>query len=372
MGYSINGKVDNVEATNKKPDKKKEKKKEKKKDNKKTPAYLKTLRIIFTIILVLGLGVAAFSELLPKINKVHISENEEDIGIVKIENLNLNENQAEVYRLARENSINILIVGVDAGGYEGGRSDVMMIMNIDIKNSKIRLISISRDTLSYIPINGTYEKLNHSFAYGGAKETLKAVNMNNDLNVKDFVVFDYDAISKVIDHLGGYPTEVTPEEAMDMQYVVDSGYQVLTGEQATMYARIRYNSGGDEGRNKRQRDIIKYIFQAAKDMSKKELYDFASEILPLIVTTYGYDDINEFINIYESIKDGVSFEDYQYPFYKAEAILSDDLFYFVPNTLDKNVIELHELLFDFEDYVVSDQLNEINYYIQNMTGYYGE
>ena len=110
----------------------------------------------------------------------------------------------------KENSniFNILVVGVDEGGFDNSRSDVMIVASIDPDKKDIKLTSVMRDTLSYIPTSKTYQKLNHSYMEGGPKETVRAFTANFDLDIKDYVVFDFNAVSKVVDAVGGYPATI--------------------------------------------------------------------------------------------------------------------------------------------------------------------
>lgn len=370
MGYRIEG---SSNSSNKKIKNKVEKKTAKKK---KPGIFLKILRVIFTLLLLLLVAFAGATEFLPKINKVEISKDDKKIEIIEKDEIKVSSEKVDEYIEKRESAINILLVGIDGMDYDNARSDVMIILSINKNTKNIKLISISRDTFSYIPKVDRFEKLNHSFNHGGAEETLKSINRNYDLNIRDYVVFNYEALASTIDYLGGFPTYITSDESYDMSkgdiYIEGDRDHVLTGEQSVLYARIRYNSGGDLGRNKRQRDIIKFIFNSAKNMGKKDLAKFADSILPLVRTTYGYSDIDSLVNLYSSIKEGATFEDGQFPFFSSEITLSDGLFYFVPKDLEANIKELHRKLFNFEGYAISDKAREINNEIINRTGVTGE
>lgn len=124
------------------------------------------------------------------------------------------ENQDEI--VDTPETLNVLIIGVDEGGFDNSRSDVMIIASIDFETKTVKLTSVMRDTLAHIPTSNTYQKLNHSYMEGGAKETMLAINTNFDLNIEDYVVFDYDAVKKVVDFVGGYPVDVSAGEARDM------------------------------------------------------------------------------------------------------------------------------------------------------------
>ena len=70
---------------------------------------------------------------------------------------------------------NIAIFGIDSQDSKKGRSDATMILSIDRVHNKIKLCSIARDTLVYIPDKDVYEKFTHAYAYGGAQLAVKTL-----------------------------------------------------------------------------------------------------------------------------------------------------------------------------------------------------
>lgn len=254
--------------------------------------------------------------------------------------------------------LNILIMGVDGGGFDNARSDVMMIASVDFENKSLKLTSVMRDTLSYIPTSNTYQKLNHSYFEGGPEETMLAINTNFDLNIEDYVVFNYESVKKVVDFVGGYPTDINEGEAKDMK--LSPGHYVLKGKKVVDYMRIRYNSGGDTARNQRQRDLIIYVMDEMKNMDKKDILKFATKLMPTIKTSYSLLDIEELMDLYEIVKDDLIIEQYSFPFDYEGKKLTDKLWYAIPKTMETNVIELHKNIFNSTDYVPSNVVNEIN------------
>lgn len=272
----------------------------------------------------------------------------------------------EVIEVIEEDLTNILLIGVDEGGYDSARSDVMIIATIDSENKLLKLTSVMRDTLAYIPTSQTYQKLNHSYMEGGPLETMKAINTNLDLDIKDYIVFDFNTVKKAVDLVGGYPVNVTSGEAKDMG--ISKGQQTLNGKEAIQYMRVRYNSGGDPGRNQRQRDLIFYIMEYAKGMDKLELAKFASKIVPIIRTSYSLKDIDELIDLYLSIKDGITTEQHSFPSDYYGGILKDGLWYAVPKTMKTNVIELQNTVFNSPNYSPNDTVETISKKIEYRSG----
>lgn len=331
--------------------------------NKKTKLKIFACLSIFIAIVVL-LGI----KFIPTLHTVEVPKEDVDIGITQKEEVNMNEEELEVHTSKLDSVQNILLIGVDEGGYDNARSDVMIVATVDSNNKLLKLTSVMRDTLSYIPTSDTYQKLNHSYMEGGPVETMKAINMNLDLNIKNFVVFDYNTVMQAVDFVGGYPVYVNAGEAKDMG--IQEGHHTLTGENAINYMRVRYNSGGDPGRNQRQRDLIFYIMECSKDMGKKDMLRFASKMMPIVRTSYSFSDIEELIDLYVSIKDGIETEQYSFPFDYAGTKLQDGLWYAVPRTMRDNVITLQNNIFGSENYVPSKTVDEISEAIEYRSGIY--
>ena len=58
---------------------------------------------------------------------------------------------------------NILLIGKDGISQKKSRADTMIILTIDNKNKGLKLTSLARDTLVYIPKRG-YDKLSKNYS----------------------------------------------------------------------------------------------------------------------------------------------------------------------------------------------------------------
>lgn len=305
--------------------------------------------------------------LLPKINTVDVPSTDIDLGIVQDSEMNMSKVDRDIYEARKLGVENILLIGIDGNNYRNARSDVMIIATIDKDNHILKLTSVMRDTLSYNPSADNYQKMNHSYIKDGPVGTMKAINKNLDLDIKNFVTFNYNALIEAVDFVGGFPVNVTSGEAKDMG--ISQGEQLLLGENALNYVRVRYNSGGDAGRNQRQRDLIMYIMEVAKQMRKTELVRFANEMLPLVETSYSYSDIEELVDLYVGMKDSLVTEQYSFPYEHKGKILKDKLWYAVPVNMKTNVTQLHSHLFGEDSmYTTSNTVNEISDYIEDWSG----
>ncbi|MCI8307341.1 MAG: LytR family transcriptional regulator [Lachnospiraceae bacterium] len=268
---------------------------------------------------------------------------------------------------------NIALFGVDSRENSlttNTRSDAIIIASMNRLTHKLKLVSIYRDTLVYIPDHG-YTKLNHAYAYGGPKLAVETINRNFDMNITDFVTVNFSALTDLVDALGGVTVEITEEELdevnryakdvaninkKDWSKIKSAGEQLLTGVQATGYSRVRYTKGGDFTRAERQRTVIKAIIAKAKHTNPVKLLGAADSVLPQVSTSLSGTEfvwLASFFPFYSvNEQDGFPFDKANRKINKASVVVCD--------TLSSNVSALHEYLFGTKDYAPSDTVISID------------
>ena len=87
-----------------------------------------------------------------------------------------------------------------------------MIANIDRKTGEIKLVSVYRDTYLNINDRNVYNKINAAYAEGGPQQAIKAINKNLDLNITQYVTFNWKAVATGINILGGVDIEISKAE----------------------------------------------------------------------------------------------------------------------------------------------------------------
>lgn len=201
--------------------------------------------------------------------------------------------------LADANIVNIAIFGIDSESSDKGRSDATMILTIDYEHNKIKLSSIARDTLVYIPDKDVTEKFTHAYAYGGAQLAVKTLNTNFNTNITDYVAVNFSEMAEIVDLVGGVEVDLTEAER---QYLPDrenlsTGENItLNGEQAVAYSRIR-KIDSDNARTSRQREVMMSLFQKARSMSATQYPVLIRECLELCTTSLDYSEILSFSQI---------------------------------------------------------------------------
>jgi LCP family protein required for cell wall assembly len=161
----------------------------------------------------------------------------------------------------------VALLGVDRRAHDTGRSDTIIVMAVNPARKSIFMFSIPRDTRTEIVGKGTTDKINHAFAFGGVDMSLRTIENFLDYPIDYYVQVDMEGFSRIIDLLGG--VEVNNPFAFSIDgYSFDKGRLKLTGEQALMYSRMRYDDPrGDLGRNARQRDLIAALLRKSARVS---------------------------------------------------------------------------------------------------------
>ena len=308
---------------------------------------------------------------------------------VKMDKLDFNfldEDKLEVYKDTGPYT-NIALFGLDAREGEsiesGVRSDSMMIASINNETNEVKVVSIFRDTLLKQQ-DGTFDKANAAYSYGGPQEAIALLNRNLDLDIKNYMSVDFKALSDVIDALGGMELELTAEEVVHMNnYCVETsevtgkdyeriepevaGTYHLNGVQATSYARIRATAGGDYKRAERQRLVIEKIVEKAQKANLKTLDKIIDVVFPQVSTSFSSKDL---IGIAANALSYQLGETQGFPYSIADTDVVDGYegSCVVPSDFDGDVKKLHEFLFNEKDYQVSDTVKEISHEIDVMSG----
>ncbi|BCJ95203.1 hypothetical protein acsn021_27720 [Anaerocolumna cellulosilytica] len=210
-----------------------------------------------------------------------------------------------------EGVINILLLGEEAidSGTARGRTDIMMIGTMNTKDNTFKLTSLMRDMLVQIP-GYKDNKLNTAYEIGGIPLLYETVELNFDIKLDGYVLVGFDDFEDIIDKLGGVTIDLTSGEAHYLNstnYIskpeyrnVVGGRQVLNGNQALGYCRIRYvktsdNQLNDFGRTSRQRVVLNAIFDKYKSKSLPELAFLLNDILPFITTDVRKGDFEQYL-----------------------------------------------------------------------------
>ncbi|PZP90368.1 MAG: hypothetical protein DI572_11165 [Staphylococcus epidermidis] len=153
----------------------------------------------------------------------------------------------------------------------------MILATLSPNKQQIRLLSIPRDTISYIPKVGYYDKITHAHAYGGPIATMDTVEATLNVPVDYYVRINMDAFVQAVDKLGGIyydvPYDLDEPNTDDTGRIkVKKGYHKLNGDEALAVARTRHHDS-DLKRGQRQMELIKILFQKAQNLKSIDKLD---------------------------------------------------------------------------------------------------
>lgn len=216
--------------------------------------------------------------------------------------------------------INIALFGIDTRDVNSfkGLSDSIMILSLNTKIKTVKIISIMRDTLVPIELDGktTYNKINYAYLKGGPVLAIKTLNTNFGLDISEYATVNFFGMAEIIDAVGGVDVELTKGEITgknnindsideicremgedpDPHKVTSAGKKHLNGIQAVAYSRIRYvaniwGTNNDHGRTDRQRHVMEQLFNKALTIEKSKYLSLAKALIPYSETSLSVGDI---------------------------------------------------------------------------------
>lgn len=189
--------------------------------------------------------------------------------------------------------LTLLVLGCDADYTRGGkrivrkyaRSDMMMVVRLDLVTKQVSGISIPRDTLATAGGRGE-QKINAFHSFGGAELAQEAVeNLLPGVRIDRVIVLDFDAFQEMVDIAGGVEIDVQKrmrwtDKAAKLKIDLKPGLQNLNGYDAMGFVRYRHTDS-DMHRMERQRQFMLAFKKAvfANPLRIPEIANKAVEVL---------------------------------------------------------------------------------------------
>ena len=173
----------------------------------------------------------------------------------------------EVENIANDGAIkdgvfNILVTGIDTYGPVStkSRSDVNMVMTVNMNTHKILMTGIPRDYYVKLASFGEYDKLTHSGIYG-VNETVNTISNLLDIDIDYYYRINFSSLVNVVDVLGGIDvySDLTFQPLHGSKMIYE-GMNHFDGEMALAFSRERYAyKSGDRHRIQNQQDVMMAI-----------------------------------------------------------------------------------------------------------------
>ncbi|TGB02380.1 LCP family protein [Halobacillus salinus] len=233
----------------------------------------------------------------------------------------------------------VLFVGVDdsekrsSGGDRSALSDALILATFNNDDQSVKMLSIPRDSYTYIPEIGYKDKITHAHAFGGIDATVEAVEGLLNVPVDYYVRLNFNSFVDFVNSIGGVeydvPFALTEQNSRDNNGAIEleEGEQTLNGEEALALARTR-KYDNDLKRGQRQMELVQEIVkQSISTNTVRNLDDILQSIEDNMSTNLSFSQIIQF-NKYFTQKDNLAFDTMQLT---GEGMYKEGIWYFDVN-----------------------------------------
>lgn len=201
------------------------------------------------------------------------------------------------------NVFNIYISGIDTYGSIStvSRSDVNLILTVNMNTHKILMTETPRDAYVKIPDGGAdqYDKLTHAGIYGVETSEKTLANLYG-ITIDYYARLNFDSFLKLIDALGGitvYNDQAFTALMNKKEYPVGN-IELTSGEDALAFVRERYSlEHGDYDRGNNQMKVIQAILNKMTSLKSVSNYStIISNVQDSIQTDMKLDTVMKLVN----------------------------------------------------------------------------
>ncbi len=210
-------------------------------------------------------------------------------------------------KLKATEPLNVLLLGIDSEDDQRGRSDAIMVMQLDPITDALTIVSIPRDTRTEIVGKGIEDKINHAYAFGGAEMSVATVENFLGVDIDYYVSINMDGLVELVDELG--TITISNEVAWtDSKYDFPEGIVEMDGQKTMSYVRMRKKDPmGDFGRTHRQRKVIEGIINEGASVGSVPKFSGMLDILGTNMSTnMDFDDMKQLFSGYKDTRRNVS------------------------------------------------------------------
>lgn len=201
---------------------------------------------------------------------------------------------------AQEKPFTLLIIGVDTeDDSQAGRSDAIILAQINPITGDVRLLSFLRDLYVSVPGHGK-TRLNAAYFYGGTPLLMKTLEKNFGVSADRAVAVNFSLMADLVDQVGGVELDITEAERKQLNDILQrynrsagvgvnsglvsqSGLVRLGGKQTLSFSRIR-KIDSDFQRASRQQRVLTALLGQLRQQSKLKLLKLAIQNLPHLET----------------------------------------------------------------------------------------
>lgn len=243
---------------------------------------------------------------------LELSHNDYESNLKNIYTYKIKKAIEDTAKTTDKNVFNIYISGIDTSGAVStvSRSDVNLILTVNMNTHKILITTTPRDSYVRIPDGGAdqYDKLTHAGIYG-IETSVKTLENLYDIPINYYARLNFTSFVKLINALGG--VTVYNDQAFTSlhgNYNFGVGNINLTsGEEALGFVRERYSlEHGDYDRGNNQLKVIQAIVEKLTSFQSVSNYsDVISTLQDSIQTNMPLNTMMSLVN--EQLDSGKTF-----------------------------------------------------------------
>lgn len=241
-------------------------------------------------------------------NFVHQAKKASDDIYQEIDRDKVKNHRTEDVKVLKD-PFNVLLLGIEEQG-GGQRSDVIMLLTVNPKTEEVSMLSIPRDTKTFVPAAGRETKITESFSYGGVESTIETIDGLLDVPIDYYITTNFEGFEDIVDTLDGiqvnvpftFKAQLTNSLKWKTFY---EGQMDLNGNEALAYVRMRKKDPmGDKGRNERQKEVMKAIVDKGTSLGTfTKINDILRDLGDNVKTNIPPSQFASFIKLYSKVKD---------------------------------------------------------------------
>jgi anionic cell wall polymer biosynthesis LytR-Cps2A-Psr (LCP) family protein len=175
----------------------------------------------------------------------------------------------------------------------------LLMINFNKENDKVKIANF------YMNKN----ELSQFYNKNGEIETIKLLNLENDLSINNYIKFDYSIIKEYVDKINGLNLRITPRESRLLKLEMnESNIYKFNGEKLIEYLTLDY-VGADK--SKRLKRVLKILLDNIFDLPKKDFINTISEMMNNIETSLSIKDLVS-LGIYSLKLNSSDIEEYDF------------------------------------------------------------
>jgi len=216
--------------------------------------------------------------------------------------------------------LRLMLIGADERKGDVGRSDTLMVLQVNPTLRRATLLSLPRDLRVEIPGHG-HNKINAAFAYGGPELSKQTVEQYLGLTLDGYVKINIEGFVKAVDTLGGVDINVEDVEGKGRGMNYDCpgdglvihlfpGPQHLTGYKAMGYVRYRHSNipgkgGTDFDRARRQQKLLGALLaQKLRVQNIPALMKAGQQVFGCVKTTISWREMFDLMRLMKELEPG--------------------------------------------------------------------